>query len=555
MPGIRVSRFPIGGLTFSRANSVLEEQTAQYVRMPLLVYYKDRSWDLTPAELGVRYETWVAMNRAYAYGREGTILSIPALLQVLASEVQLPLSYLLDESALEASFSAIEDEIAFPNIPPSVEVLAQPDPDTGSRVVVSSGEDGLTVDRSVLRTMLHDRLSALSSDAIEVQTLPLPAWRGRVDEAGTTVRAQLLLPKRLILHAEGDPAMASAWELSGEDLVHFLSFDGGFQMDKIASYSATLRESFDRPPRNAVFEVRDGRVVEFAPDQPGMTIEVQTTTAMLRDALTTLETRAEDAVTVAVPVTVTPAAITAAQVNNLGIEGLLGRGVSTFHGSIANREHNITLASSRVSGALVPPGAHFSFNEAVGSISAATGYRQAYIIKSGRTILDDGGGVCQVSTTLFRAALAAGLPIVERTAHSYRVIYYEQNEKPGFDATVFAPRVDLVFRNDTPGYLLIQAQADTKTNTLVFEIYGTSDGRVATVTNHRVWDVTPPPPDLYQDDPTLPVGVTKQVDWKAWGAKVKFEYRVKRNGEIIFEKTFYSNFLPWQSVFLRGTAP
>jgi vancomycin resistance protein YoaR len=113
----------------------------------------------------------------------------------------------------------------------------------------------------------------------------------------------------------------------------------------------------------------------------------------------------------------------------------------------------------------------------------------------------------------------------------------------------------LKFINDTPKYILIQTKVDTKAKTLVFELYGTKDGRVATITKPVTSGVTPPPDDLYIDDPTLPIGQVKQIDYKAWGAKVSFKYSVVRNGEIIFEKTFLSNYQPWQAKFLKGTAP
>ena len=112
---------------------------------------------------------------------------------------------------------------------------------------------------------------------------------------------------------------------------------------------------------------------------------------------------------------------------------------------------------------------------------------------------------------------------------------------------------DLKIKNDTPAYILIQTRVDTNLNSLTFELYGTSDERKAEISKPRVWSETPPPPDLYQDDPTLPAGQVKQVDWKAWGAKVSFDYKVTRNNETLIEKTFYSNFQPWQSVFLKGT--
>ena len=205
-------------------------------------------------------------------------------------------------------------------------------------------------------------------------------------------------------------------------------------------------------------------------------------------------------------------------------------------------------------GVLIAPGEVISYNKIVGDISASTGWQAAYIIKDGRTVLGDGGGVCQGSTTLFRAAMDAGLPILERQAHAYRVHYYEEGGyKPGIDATVFAPSVDLKIKNDTPGYLLIQTTIDLKKLTLAIDLYGTSDGRKAQISDHKILSQSPAPPALYQDDPTLPKGVTKQVDWSASGAKTVFTYKVIRGNETLINQQFISNFRPWQAVYLVGT--
>jgi len=123
------------------------------------------------------------------------------------------------------------------------------------------------------------------------------------------------------------------------------------------------------------------------------------------------------------------------------------------------------------------------------------------------------------------------------------------------DATVFSPSTDFKFKNDTPGHLLIQTSIDVPNRVLAFDIYGTNDGRQVTISQSRIWDQSPPPPDLYQDDPNLATGVVKQIDWKAWGAKVAFDYQVKRGGETLQNQTFYSNYKPWQAIFLRGTGP
>jgi len=327
------------------------------------------------------------------------------------------------------------------------------------------------------------------------------------------------------------------WE--GENLDHFLE---------------NLSRQIDIPVQDALFSFGRGRVTAFRPSRVGRRVNQDLAKLRFNQTLPTIADNSPGLVTIDLPVETLEPGFTTDQVNSFGIKDLIGRGYSEFKGSITGRVHNVVLAASRLHGLLIKPGEIFSFNKALGDISAATGYQSAYIIKEGRTVLGDGGGVCQVSTTLFRAALAAGLPIVERKAHAYRVHYYEDaGEKPGIDATVFDPTADLKFKNNTPAYILIQAIPNPQKLKLTFELYGAADGRRAEILEHQVWGIAPPPPPLYQDDPTLPKGVTKQVDFEAWGANASFRYRVTRSGEILEDARFVSNFRPWQAVYLKGT--
>ena len=295
-------------------------------------------------------------------------------------------------------------------------------------------------------------------------------------------------------------------------------------------------------------------VKEFTPSEDGVKVNESLLSQMIVGNLRTLEETDIQETDVLVPVALNPPQVKTADVNNLGIKELVGTGTSYFAGSIPGRIHNINLAASKFMGVLVPPGETFSFTKTVGDISVLTGYKQAYIISQGKTILGDGGGVCQVSTTLFRAALNAGLPILERTAHAYRVGYYEQSSPPGLDATVYSPTVDLKFKNDTFNHILIQTRVDNKKMMLTFEIYGTKDGRIATISKPKITSQIAPPPDVYQDDPTLPLGKIVQSEHKAWGSTVVFDYLVERNGETLFQKIFTSKYQPWATVYLKGTA-
>ena len=324
--------------------------------------------------------------------------------------------------------------------------------------------------------------------------------------------------------------------------------------NQIGAFVENIAETIDAKTINAKLRFEEGKVIEFTPAQDGQELDIGKTTKMIQDSLLSPQPDVNKAVTIVLPVSTTRAKVEGSGINELGIKELVGRGISYFSGSIANRIHNISLGADRISGTIVAPGEVFSFNKSVGEVSASTGYRQAYVISSGKTVLDDGGGICQVSTTIFRAALDAGLPIVTRTAHSYRVGYYEQGgNKPGFDATVFAPAVDFQFKNDTDHHILVQTVVDRTNAKLQVDFYGMRDGRKVEISTPVVSNVVPALPNKYQDDPTLPKGTTKQVDFSAQGATSVFTRKVYKNDKLLIDDVFKSNYRPWQAVFLVGT--
>ncbi len=317
-------------------------------------------------------------------------------------------------------------------------------------------------------------------------------------------------------------------------------------------FIGSFEEKYNRPAKNALFKFEEGRVMSFRQEEKGLMIESEKFLSDFEKSIYSLSKEQKNQKVIVQSRVIEPE-ITLSKANSLGIEEFIAEGKSNFSHSISERIHNIILASSKFNGILIPPNEVFSFNKTVGDISSLTGYKPAYIIKGGKTVLGDGGGVCQVSTTLFRAALNAGLPIVERTAHAYRVGYYENDSKPGFDATVFDP-VDLKIKNDTPAHILIQTEVDTDNYTLTFRFYGKKDNREVFISPVTIYDVQPPPPPVYQDDPTLKKGEEKQIDFPAWGSKVTFDYKVTKNGQTTFEKSFFSDYRPWQAVYLKGTA-
>ncbi|MCR4329921.1 MAG: VanW family protein [Candidatus Roizmanbacteria bacterium] len=316
-----------------------------------------------------------------------------------------------------------------------------------------------------------------------------------------------------------------------------------------------INDSFKIDPINARFEFKDNKVTDFRKEEVGTSINENSALATIEDQLTSQEVMQGKKKKLIIQLqthTIMPD-ITLSDINNLGISELIAEGKSQFHGSSAERVYNITLGSQRLNGIIIKPGETFSFVNALGEISGATGFKASYVIKSGKTVLGDGGGICQVSTTMFRTALYAGLPILERHAHTYRVGYYEQDSPPGFDATIYSPSVDLQFKNDYTKPILIQTSVDQTNLTLIIAFYGTKDSRIITVAQPTISNQIAAPPTEFIDDPSLGAGVVKQIEYSAPGASVSFDYSVLKNGIQTTKDTFNSNYTPWKAVFLRGT--
>jgi vancomycin resistance protein YoaR len=234
-------------------------------------------------------------------------------------------------------------------------------------------------------------------------------------------------------------------------------------------------------------------------------------------------------------------------INNLGIKEVVGVGQSNFSGSPRNRIHNIKTGAAALNGLIIAPDEEFSLNKALGEISGETGYLQELVIKGNKTVPEFGGGLCQIATTMFRVALDAGLPILERSAHAYRVVYYEP---AGTDATIYSPNPDLKFKNDTGGNLLLQTRVEG--NNVVFEFWGESDGRKVTVGKPTIYNITSPGETKYIKTEDLKVGETKCIETAHNGADADLKRVITFVDGTIKEEGWHSHYRPWQAVCLVG---
>ncbi len=322
----------------------------------------------------------------------------------------------------------------------------------------------------------------------------------------------------------------------------YLSFD-----EELAKKYFELREitkTLERPVQDAKFEVVNGKVKEFLGSQAGLSLDWS---KIISDAEIILNQKnIENKISLSL-ISVEPS-ITNDNVNDLGIVEIIGTGSSDFTGSPKNRVHNIGIGADSVNGSLIAPGAEFSLLVALGEIDGEHGYLQELVIKGNETKPEYGGGLCQIGTTVFRGALASGLPITARRNHSYRVSYYEP---AGTDATIYDPWPDFKFKNDTAKHILIQSRIEgTK---VYFDFWGTKDGREIIMTEPQIYNIVAPPEKKIIKTLDLSPGQTKCTERAHNGADAKFDYSVLYpNTTDPVLTTFRSHYVPWQEVCLLG---
>ncbi|RME32192.1 MAG: vancomycin resistance protein [Thermoflexia bacterium] len=321
--------------------------------------------------------------------------------------------------------------------------------------------------------------------------------------------------------------------------------------EKLRAYLEALAPALAIEPVNARFhfDERTGNLIPIAPSAPGRTLDVD---ASIQNILAAVQAGHHSAPLVlrVVP----PRYSESSTAAELGIRDLVAVGESYFIGSPSGRDHNIRLAASKFDGLVIGPGEVFSFNAYLGEVSAEAGYDEAYVTMGEQLAIEVGGGICQVSTTVFRAALKGGYPILERWAHYHRVGYYElRGHGPGLDATVYAPLVDFKFRNDRNAALLIETEIEETTHRLVFRFYSTDDGRRVVLQGPTVTDITEPGPPIYQLDPKLPPGTV--VEWQT--AQNGLTATVERwvydaAGTLLYHDRFVSKYAPRRAAYHYG---
>ena len=555
LPGVYVGSYDVSGMSAEEIQIAVAAQLTYPQSGRLVLRDGANVWTSTPADLGAILDTPTMADRALAVGRTGDV-SVRAGQQLAAWAEGVTLSpvLILDERVTTAYLDRVAAQLDRPTIEAGVVIQ-------GREVQVQPGQVGRQLDRSASVEAIAAATGPMTDGVIDLPVREAPP--AIMDASAQAALARELLAQPFSLTADN----AGPWVFQPEELAGLIRFrrvdDGGAAQlvvglddAMLIPWLTNLSPEVEQAPENARFIFNDDtRQLDLLESAViGRTLDVPASL----DAIQLAAGQAQHSVPLLFQTTA-PAVGDDATAEQLGItENLLlatygVQGVSTyFSGSSPERIQNISLSAAQFHGLLVPPGATFSMGDYLGDVSLDNGYAEALIIFGNRTIKGVGGGVCQVSTTLFRAAFFGGYPIVERHPHAYRVGYYEQgtgSPGPGLDATVFEPLVDFKFTNDTPHWLLMETYIYG--NQLLWKFYSTSDGRTVSWTSESDNEVKAPK-TLYRENEDLPEGKIVQVDWSAKGLDVVVDRTVVRDGQVLFQDRIKTHYLPWRAIYEYG---
>ena len=564
-PGITLAGVDLTNLTPEQATTALSQHLTYPTSGQVVFRDEDRLWVATPAELGLVLDTGSSIQRAYNVGRQGGLLTdLAGQLNAWQGGLALKPVIVFDERVARGYLQNIAAQIDQSGIETDLHL-------NGTEVVYTQGQTGRLLNVDATLASLLTQLSALRDGEVQLVLDQQSAVVLDASAQAETLRQILSAPLTLFVPdaqpGDPDPRTIEPSSLAGMLTIGRVQTDAGWQyqvsvdaqvLEQVLGEIAPLVNS---SPQNARFTFDDNpgtntrQLLLEKPAQAGRKLDI----AVTIDAVQTGLLAGEHNIALALNTTL-PEAGNDATAQSLGITDLVYAETTYFRFSPDVRLHNIETAAKQFHGLLVPPNTIFSMGEAIGDISLDNNYEEALIIYNGRTITGVGGGVCQVSTTLFRTAFFAGYPIVERHAHAFRVSYYEQRPGSGtdptlagLDATVYFPLVDLKFTNDRSTWLLMETYFNRDESSLTWKFYSTNDGRTVQWQNLGLHNIVPAPEPLFEENADLPAGTCKQVDYPAAGADITVTRAVNNaSGQTMFNNTFQTIYEPSQGVYQYG---
>ncbi|MDD4409183.1 MAG: VanW family protein [Candidatus Pacebacteria bacterium] len=340
------------------------------------------------------------------------------------------------------------------------------------------------------------------------------------------------------------------WEIEKRDLVSWVELsktDKGFSFkinkDKVTSYiKENVSIAIDIPPQPPEFSIENGKLKDFKPGKDGLEVDIEKMVGNLSQFFVG-QNRFEIEMKKARQV----AEMDSSEGDFSGIKEIIGEYSLSFAGSSASRMKNIKNGASKISGAIIKPGEEFSTVKLLSPIDISNGYAKEAVINGGAITYEVGGGLCQLSTTLFRTILNTGLPITMRKNHTYDMSYYLP---VGVDAAIYDPSPDFKFLNDTGNNILVVAWVDgVKLN---MQVWGVRDGRMVQRTDPVRYNISRPGAAKIIPSSSLAKGVTQCSYASYIGSDTYFDYTVTYSDGTKKESRFSSHYAPRRGICYVG---
>ena len=557
--GVSIDNVIVGGLTRQEAAEKLERELRYPIESSFRFLWQDKVWQASAQELGFHPQTDQMTQTAYNIGRNGGLLDqITTQISTMLHGVTIQPVFLFDERVAFNRITKIAEEIDTPMDDPSI-VLQ------GSEVMIVPGKSGMMLDRSLTMSMLQIYAQNLQSADIDLPVITLEPTEANLGEQKQVL--DNLLHRDFVLYTDDERGVRNAGSIPADVLAGMIDFepvmtDGDLTIEmnpKVEPFYTRLLEigsSVYKTAQDAKFifdnSTRSLRLIQQA--ETGKELDIDKSLENIAEAIRVGRNEAEVALNI-----IEPKVTGNETAEELGIRELVHTENTYFFYSDDARIQNIQVGAAKLNGVLVAPGETFSMADAVGEVSKETGYAESSVIFGDQTVQDVGGGLCQVSTTLFRAAFNYGLEINERHAHGYRVYYYERlaNRQldpglAGLDASVYLPVLDLKFTNDTPYWILMEAQPDLNLFQLQWRFYSTDVNRYVEYTSTGLTNVVPEGEPIYNENPNLPSGYVEQVDWGIDGADVTIYRTVYENGLVHIQDRFDTHYEAWSDIWEYG---
>ncbi|HUI88088.1 MAG TPA: VanW family protein [Anaerolineales bacterium] len=554
-PGVSVAGVDLSGLSPQDAALKLSQTLSYPISGKVLFRDGANVWVASPAELGMVFDPSSSAESAYRLGRSGDMFAaLDGQLRALDFGYDVPPVIVFDQRVANQYLQTLARKINQPEVEASLHL-------NGTKVVAQAGQVGRTLNVGATLTYLGARLQTFTDGEVPLVIQQVQPSLMDVSSQADAARTILSQPLQLVIPDAGanDPG---PWVYAPQTVANMLGVErvengnqSGLQVlldpDSIRQLLANIATQADRQAANAQFHFDSStqQLTLITPSVTGRTIDIDASVKAINDAVV----GGQHTVPLVMQET-QPAVPDNATAEQLGITQLIEQQTTYFYGSPAARIQNIQTAASRFDGVLVAPGETFSMGQTLGDISLNNGYAEALIIYGNQTITGVGGGVCQVSTTLFRTVLNAGFPVAERVPHAYRVSYYEETSSgsvdpnlAGMDATVYFPLVDFKFTNDSPYWILMETHVGS--DYLTWQFYSTPDGRSVTINTTGPQNIVPAPPPSFVKNPDLPSNVKmQQTDYAVNGADVNVTRTVMKNGAVYFQDNFQTHYEPWAAV-------